>query len=101
MGQAPSRRVQGLTQRYFRAKAQALDEDRCERPWRAGEDPVGWHTHLFEALGYTTCRAMDLPVEGDSAVVPALGRGWRIDGNANSPTPGCSRTSSFRMAAPR
>jgi hypothetical protein len=72
--QAPPRRVQGPAQRYFRAKAQALDEDRPERRWQAGEDLAGWHAHLLEALGYTTCRAMDLPVEGDSAVVPILGR---------------------------
>jgi hypothetical protein len=72
--QASPRRVQGLAQRYFRAKAQALDEDRPDRRWQAGEDLAGWHAYLLEALGYTTCRAMDLPVEGDSAVVPILGR---------------------------
>jgi hypothetical protein len=72
--QAPPRRLQGLAQRYFRAKAQALDEDRPDRRWQAGEDLAGWHAHLLEALGYTTCRAMDLPVEGDSAAVPILGR---------------------------
>jgi len=72
--QAPPRRVQGLAQRYFRAKAQALDEDRPDHRWQVGEDLAGWHAHLLEAFGYTTCRAPDLPVGGNSAVVPILGR---------------------------
>ena len=50
---AVPRRVQQLSQRYFRAKTQALEEALPEERWQAGEDLAAWHAHLLENLGYT------------------------------------------------
>ena len=72
--QAIPRRLQALAQRYFRAKSQALEEDRPERRWQAGADITSWHPYLLETLGYRSLTGMDLHVEGGTAVVPIVGR---------------------------
>ena len=71
---ATPRRLQGLSPRYFRAKGQALEEDKPERRQRAGDEVAGWHAHLLEALGYPVLKHLCLPVEGNSSCVPAIGR---------------------------
>ena len=50
---AVPRRIQQLSQLYFRAKTQALEEDVPEDRWHAGDDLVAWHAHLLENLGYS------------------------------------------------
>ena len=72
--QAIPRRLQAFAQRYFRAKSQALEEDRPERRWQAGADITSWHPYLLETLGYRSLTGMDLHVEGGTAVVPIVGR---------------------------
>lgn len=71
---APPRSLQALSQRYFRAKAQALEEEKPERRWQVGDDVTGWHSHFLEALGYSGMQPICLQVEGNSACVPAVGR---------------------------
>ncbi len=71
---AVPRRIQQLSQLYFRAKAQALEEDIPEHRWQAGEDLSAWHAHLLESLGYTERKPLDIPVEGAKSVVPAITR---------------------------
>jgi hypothetical protein len=66
--------LQNLSQRYFRAKTQALEEEHPELRAKAGEDVAGWHAHVLQALGYTDRRPFDLPVEGETTFVPVLGR---------------------------
>jgi len=66
--------VQALSVRYFRAKGQALEEEKPERRFKAGDELTGWHSHLLEALGYPAVQPLCLPVEGNSACVPAIGR---------------------------
>ena len=68
---AVPRRVQQLSQRYFRAKAQAIEEDDPEKRWQAGDDLAAWHAHLLENLGYTQRIPVDISVEGGQAFVPA------------------------------
>lgn len=71
---AVPRRVQQLSQRYFRAKTQVLESELPRDRWRAGEDLSAWHAHLLEALGYTDRTPMDIPVEGAKTVVPTVTR---------------------------
>ena len=71
--QSVPRRTQSLSQRYFSAKAAALDFDQPEDRWQA-DDIAGWHAHLLGALGYTDYQALDLPVSGNTAYVPLMGR---------------------------
>ena len=72
--QSPPRKLHSLSQYYFRAKTQALDEDKPLRRQLGGEEVRGWHAHLLQALGYTDLQAFDAPVEGAKAFVPVLGR---------------------------
>jgi hypothetical protein len=72
--QAPPRRLQRLSDLFFRAKTQALEEPRLDCRWQLDGEMSGWHGNLLEALGYTDRQAMDLPVEGGQAHVPILGR---------------------------
>ena len=72
--QSPPRRLQNLSQHYFRAKTQALDEDEPIRRQFAGDEVRGWHAHLLQALGYTDLSRFDHPVEGGDTFVPVLGR---------------------------
>ena len=72
--QSPPRRLQSLSQHYFRAKTQALDEDKPIRRQFAGEEVRGWHAHLLQALGYNDLTRFDHPVEGGDTFVPTLGR---------------------------
>jgi len=71
--QSVPRKTQALSQRYFSAKSAALDFDKPEERWQAG-DIAGWHAHLLEALGYSGYSSLDLPVSGNTVYVPAVGR---------------------------
>jgi hypothetical protein len=72
--QAPPRRLQRLSDLFFRAKTEALEEVRLDYRWQLDGELAGWHGSLVEALGYTDRQAMDLPVEGGQTHVPILGR---------------------------
>lgn len=72
--QSPSRQLHNLSQHYFRAKTQALDEEQPTRRHLAGEDINSWHARLLQALGYTDVHPLLLTVEGGTTVVPTLGR---------------------------
>ena len=67
-------RIRQLSSLYFRAKAQALEEDAPENRFNAGGDLAAWHSHLLESLGYAQRNAADIPVEGGKAFVPAVAR---------------------------
>ena len=71
---APPRRLQNLSQYYFRAKTQVLDEELPIRRQFAGDEARGWHSQLLTALGYTDLQPFDHPVEGGDSFVPTLGR---------------------------
>ncbi len=72
--QSPPRKLQALAQLYFRAKTQAIDEEKPERRSQTGDEVAAWHHYLLQALGYADLRAFDSPVEGAKKFVPALGR---------------------------
>ncbi|BBO92633.1 hypothetical protein [Desulfosarcina ovata] len=76
---AVPRRVQQLSQRYFRAKTQALEEMVPDDRWQAGDELAAWHAHLLENLGYTDRKRLDIPVEGAKTVVPAMARVTRFN----------------------
>ena len=71
---SPPRRLQNLSQYYFRAKTQVLDEELPIRRSLAGDEARGWHSQLLSALGYTDLQAFDHSVEGGDSFVPTLGR---------------------------
>ena len=71
--QAPPRRVQALSVRYFSAKAAALEYDRPDQRWQ-DDELAGWHAHFLDALGYSELSPLDLPVAGRSAHVPTVHR---------------------------
>jgi len=71
------RRLQALSERYFRAKSQALDEERPERRMLLGDEIAGWHGSLLDALGYSNREAVDVPVDANTVYVPILGRVFR------------------------
>lgn len=71
---AAPRRIQQLSQLYFRAKTQALEEDVPEDRWQAGDDLAAWHAHLLENLDYTQRKPLDIAVEGAKTYVPAVAR---------------------------
>jgi len=48
--QSPPRRLQNLSQLYFREKTQALDELQPIRRQMAGDEIRTWHSRLLEAL---------------------------------------------------
>ncbi|MDM8516842.1 hypothetical protein QUF76_11635 [Desulfobacterales bacterium HSG16] len=73
--QSVPRRVQQLSQRYFRAKTEALEEPMAENRYGMnGENNEisAWHVHLLYELGYVDCKHSDLPVEGNKTFVPTL-----------------------------
>ena len=80
--QSVPRRLQQLSQLYFRAKNQALEEAKPEDRWQVQRDQsditrndmAAWHSHLLEELGYTERKLIDVPVEGETAFVPAICR---------------------------
>ena len=72
--QAAPRRLQRESQRYFRAKGQALTESDPEARLDAGKDLPGWHAHLLHALGFADRQRLDLPLDGGKSFVPAVGR---------------------------
>jgi len=74
---APPRRLMGLSDLYFRAKAQALELERPQERWKTnGEAPelTGWHGHLLAGLGYQETSPLLVEVEAGTSVVPVLAR---------------------------
>ena len=74
---AVPRRLQALSDLYFRAKTAALEEDKVELRWKLkseSEELGGWHGYLLEAFGYTDRELVDMPVEGGDSVVPIIAR---------------------------
>lgn len=75
--QSAPRRLQALSDLYFRAKTQALEEPDPLRRWGNRSDfkeLAAWHSHLLGTLGYSPGQPIDLPVEGGKTFVPALAR---------------------------
>ena len=72
--EGPPRRLQNLSQYYFRAKTQVLDEEEPIRRRFSGDEALAWHSRLLQALGYSDLQAFDHPVEGGDTFVPVLGR---------------------------
>lgn len=70
---ATPRKLQSLAERYFRAKAVAVDTTQIAGRYTA-EHTAGFHLHLLAALGYTEMQPLDVPVAGGTAHVPILGR---------------------------
>ena len=70
---ASPRQLQKLGQRYFKAKAQAIEEFDWNQRRNAGVEIQGWHSYLLQAIGYSDLEAMDLPVESGDVYVPILG----------------------------
>ena len=62
--QSPPRRLQSLSQNYFRAKTQSLDEAKPIRRQFAGEELRGWHAHLLQTLGYDDLTITTQDIEG-------------------------------------
>lgn len=77
--QAAPRRVQRLSDLFFRAKGQALEESKLQDRWQLDGELSGWHSHLLEALGYTDRQRVDVPVEGGHTFVPIVGRVHRYN----------------------
>jgi len=72
--QSAPRKLQSLSQTYFRAKTQAIDEEEPIRRHLTSDLVRGWHSALLAALGYRELTPTDIPVEGGDAHVPAVGR---------------------------
>ncbi len=72
--QSTPRRLQQLSQLYFRAKTQALEEDRPEARFQNNGDIDVWHPQLLEALGYTDREPVDVPIDADTYFVPSVSR---------------------------
>ncbi|MEH1925124.1 hypothetical protein [Nostoc sp.] len=70
---ASPRQLQKLGQRYFKAKAQAIEEFDWNQRRNAGVEIQAWHSYLLQAIGYSDLEAMDLPVESGDVYVPILG----------------------------
>ena len=68
---ASPRRLAKLGQRYFKAKAKALEEKDWKR--RRGDELASWHSYVLQALGYDGLQPMDWPVEGGKTHIPTLG----------------------------
>jgi len=70
--QASPRRLQALSDLYFRAKSQALDYPDPEGRTRSPDpDLRGWHAQLLAALGYAPEPVL-LELESEKQVLPAL-----------------------------
>lgn len=68
------RRLHALGDRYFKAKAQALDYDRTEHRLTATEPELaGWHDALLRALGYAPAPEF-LTLTAERAALPVLCR---------------------------
>ncbi|MCG8091584.1 MAG: hypothetical protein JAY62_17745 [Candidatus Thiodiazotropha endolucinida] len=72
--QSVPRRLQSLSDDYFRAKTQALDyPDPLLRARAASDELVAWHSRVLEALGYSA-EALNLELDTEQRVLPALQR---------------------------
>ena len=72
--QSVPKRLAALSQHYFKAKTQALDEDLPQDRNQCGDEIRSWHSHLLQALGYQDLQPFDHPVEGAETFVPAIHR---------------------------
>ena len=68
---ASPRRLAKLGQRYFKAKAQALETKDWNR--RRGAELESWPSYVLQALGYDALQPMDWPVVGGKTYIPTLG----------------------------
>ena len=68
---ASPRRLAKLGQRYFKAKAQALETKDWTR--RRGAELESWPSYVLQTLGYDALQPMDWPVEGGKTHIPTLG----------------------------
>jgi len=70
--QSVPRRLQSLSDEYFRAKTQALDfPDPLLRAKAASDELAAWHSRVLEALGYTA-EPLNLELDTEQRVLPAL-----------------------------
>ena len=76
--QATPKKVQSLSEHYFRAKSEAVDNREIQNRYQ-GASIKGWHHHLLNALGYHDYQQVDVPVAGNSSHIPLLGRINRYD----------------------
>jgi hypothetical protein len=67
------RQLQRLGQRYFKAKAEAVEEIDWSKRQNAGADIQSWHSYLLQALGYGDLHQLDIPVGAGDVYVPTLG----------------------------
>ena len=73
--QSVPKQFASLSQHYFKAKGQAVEEtDIVARRQFGGEEIRSWHSHLLAALGYTQIEPLDHSVEGGETFVPCLTR---------------------------
>ena len=73
--QSVPKQFASLSQHYFKAKGQAVEEtDVVARRQFGGEEIRSWHSHLLNALGYTQIEPSDHSVEGGETFVPCLTR---------------------------
>lgn len=73
---ATPRRLQGLSDRYFKAKALALEISDPARRFvhQNGNDELSsWHSSLLAALGYVDLVRSDIAIDGGEHIVPSLG----------------------------
>jgi hypothetical protein len=67
------RQLQRLAQRYFKAKAQALEELNWKLRRQSSAEIESWHSYLLQALGYSNLEAVDVSVEAGDIYVPRWG----------------------------
>jgi hypothetical protein len=72
--QSVPKRVAALSQHYFKAKTQALDEELPENRHTCGDEINSWHSQLLHALGYQDLQPFEHSVEGGDTFVPAMHR---------------------------
>jgi type I restriction-modification system DNA methylase subunit len=76
--QSIPRRLQHLSQHYFKAKSLAILEPEINKRYHEEKnetnDLSSWHTYLLHELGYNDCKPVDIPVEGNKTFVPTLGQ---------------------------
>jgi hypothetical protein len=72
--QSVPKRLLALSQHYFKAKTQALDEELPQDRIECGDEIRSWHSHMLQAFGYQDLQPFDHPVEGAETFVPAIHR---------------------------
>jgi hypothetical protein len=73
------RRLQSLSDGYFRAKSVAVEEELPAHRWHDSEEISSWHEALLDALGYTDRQRADIPVDANTLYVPVLSQVTRYN----------------------